>query len=259
MELEIRTRRKVQELLERKLKQHATLTTADCASLKDLPFHTRPVRADQDVVCQGDRPKHAVFVIDGMLARYHTLPSGVRQYLSFHIRSDLPDIQSLFLEVMDHSVSALNDAHIACFPHEPLLKLFLERPGVAFGFWRAMLVEAAVLRQAITNNSARHGETRLAHFFYEQHAKARIAGVAKGGTCHLPLTQSQLGQTLAMSHITVNRTLQKLRSQGAFEFRDGVLHILNQAAAPRIAEFDPTYLHVSKESEVATTPFDSRI
>jgi CRP-like cAMP-binding protein len=251
----ISTRANVLELLERKLTQHATLTPADITALHELPFHTKVVAANEDVVCQGERPDHAVFVIDGMLARYHTLQNGVRQYLSFHIRADLPDIQSLFLDIMDHSVCAMDDGCIACLLHKALTEVLRKHPGIGFGFWRIMLIEAAVLRQAITNNSARDPVTRLAHVFCEQYAKARIAGVAKGRTCPLPLTQSQLGQTLGMSHISINRMLQKLRTEDAIEFRDGLLEIRHPAAAARRAGFDPTYLHETKESVLANTAF----
>jgi hypothetical protein len=34
-------------------------------------------------------------ILGGMLARHHTLPGGDRQYLSFHIAGDMPDLQSL--------------------------------------------------------------------------------------------------------------------------------------------------------------------
>jgi CRP-like cAMP-binding protein len=69
---------------------------------------TRALSPGEDIVCQGDRPDVAVFVLSGMLARYHTLPSGDRQYLAFRIRGDLPDVQGLLLSVLDHSLCAMD-------------------------------------------------------------------------------------------------------------------------------------------------------
>jgi hypothetical protein len=34
----------------------------------------------------------------GMVARYHLLHNGRRQYLSFHIAGDMPDAQALFID-----------------------------------------------------------------------------------------------------------------------------------------------------------------
>jgi CRP-like cAMP-binding protein len=59
----------------------------------------RKVEKGTDILRQGDRPHVTVMVRSGMLARYHTMPSGDRQYLSLHVAGDLPDLQSLFLGI----------------------------------------------------------------------------------------------------------------------------------------------------------------
>lgn len=45
--------------------------------------------------------------MSGMVARYHLLRNGRRQYLSFHIAGDMPDSQALFIDKMDHAVCAI--------------------------------------------------------------------------------------------------------------------------------------------------------
>ncbi|MGD9803064.1 MAG: cyclic nucleotide-binding domain-containing protein [Hyphomicrobiaceae bacterium] len=101
-----------------KASQHGTLDAADRAAIRDMRSRVRVLAATEDIVHQGERPDVAVLVLGGMLGRYHTLPSGDRQYLSFHISGDMPDVQSLFLIVMDHSVCAMNRSEIALFPHD---------------------------------------------------------------------------------------------------------------------------------------------
>jgi len=141
------------DLLLVKMEQHGTLTAADKSAVCAVRAQTRSLGPGEDVVSQGERPDVAVFVLSGMLARYHTLPSGDRQYLSFHIKGDLPDVQGLLLSVMDHSLCALDAAEIAILPHDPLVDLCLRRPGVCFAFWRLTLVDAAIFRQAITTTA----------------------------------------------------------------------------------------------------------
>lgn len=242
----------------RKVSEHATLTTADAAALRSLPFETKTLSTDEDIVSQGDEPEVAVFVISGMLGRYHTLANGDRQYLAFHLTADMPDVQSVFLRVMDHSLCAMNAAEIALFRHDELTKLFLKRPGITFALWRMTLVDAAIFRQAITNNSSRDPATRLAHFCCEQYFRARQAGLSDGDSCSLPVNQVQLGQTLGISHISINRALQRLRKDGLLELRSGRLTVYNWKSLVRLSGFDPTYLHVNKESEISRTPFRAR-
>lgn len=45
---------------------------------------------------------------------------GKRQIFSFHLAGDVPDLQSLHLSVMDHSLMTLAPSKLAAFiPHEP--------------------------------------------------------------------------------------------------------------------------------------------
>lgn len=234
----------VMELLIGRLRAHTSLTTAEQRAVRALPFRIRKAEAAHDIVCQGDRPDHAVFVLKGMLARYHTLATGDRQYLSFHIAGELPDIQSLFLDVMDHSVCSMNDALIALFPHSPIKSVLRQHPSAAFAFWRLTLIDAAVFRQAITNTSRTH-VARLAHLFCEQYFRAREYGLTDGRTCSLPLNQTQLGQALGMAQISVHRALQRLRRERLVELRAGDLTVHDWDGLARIAGFDPLYLHVA--------------
>ena len=246
---------RARDLLLAKVREHGTLTAADEAALCAVRAQAITLAPGEDIVSQGDRPDVAVFVLSGMLARYHTLPNGDRQYLSFHIKGDLPDVQGLLLTILDHSLCAMDRAEIAVLPHDHLVNVCRRRPGVAFAFWRLTLIDAAIFRQAITNNGIRGHSVRLAHFFCEQYFRAREAGLADGESCSLPLNQSELGQALGMSHISVNRAMQALRKLRVADLRSGRLQILNWHGLVRVAEFDPTYLHIDKISKVSLTRF----
>lgn len=234
----------IMELLVSTAGKHRALAAADISGIRELPFRLKSIAPGQDVVHQGERPEVAVFVVDGMLARYHILPSGDRQYLSFHIAGDLPDVQSLFLRVMDHSVCAMDRATLALVPHEPLLQLLEKRPRVCFAFWRLTLTDAAIFRQAITNRS-RSQVARLAHLFCELYYRAKKNGLANGDSCAFPVNQAELGHALGMSHISVNRAMQRLRKPQLVEFRHGTLTVLDWTGLVRISGFDPLYLHVA--------------
>jgi CRP-like cAMP-binding protein len=202
------------------------------------------LQPDEDLIREGDEPEASALVLEGMVARYHTLPSGTRQYLSFHLAGDLPDVQTLFLDKMDHAICAVGRAHVAMFAHEDILALFKQRPSIGIAIWRKTLIDAAIFREAITNNSSRPPRTRMAHLFCELYYRARSSGLEKSATLHLPLHQGQLGDALGMSLVTVNRTLQALRRTGAMEFRNGELTVRDWKRLTDIGEFDPAYLHM---------------
>ena len=234
------------DVLIRKLKEHSSLNGADVAAIRRLPDTERTIGPGEDIVRQGDRPKVSVVVLKGMTARYHMLRGGGRQYLSLHIAGDMPDAQSLFLERMDHAVCAMDDVVIALIPHKALLKLFDERPVASFAFWRETLIDAAIFREAITNNGARPLPARLAHFFCEQFYRARMIGLTKGNACRLPLTQTEIGETVGASLPSITRGLHVLRKSKAMELRSGELHVLDWERLIELGEFNPGYLHLKK-------------
>ena len=151
------------ELLVQTLGRHSTLSIRDERAIRKLHTRVSKVTRGADIVRQGDSPHVAVIVISGMLARYHTTPGGDRLYLSLHIAGDLPDLQSLFLGVMDHSLCALNEAQIASFPHAEILSLLKRAPSAVLAFWRQTLIDSAIFRQGITRNGTSSAVARVAN------------------------------------------------------------------------------------------------
>jgi CRP-like cAMP-binding protein len=235
-----------QQILVRKLQEHSRLSGEDVAEIRSWRHATKDLEPNEDLIRQGDRPNVSALVVSGMVARYHLLQDGRRQYLSFHTAGDMPDSQALFIDQMDHAVCAIGPALVASIPHKDMIATFDRRPSIAFAIWRETLIDAAIFREAITNNSARAMPARMAHLFCELFYRARASGLAKGNTCQAPVSLAQLGETLSMSIASVNRTLQTLRANRLVDFGNGELIIRNWRRLVETGEFDPHYLHLKK-------------
>jgi len=230
-----------------KLREHSRLSNEDLAEIRGLSFSLRELADHEDLIRQGDEPDRSVVVLSGWVARYHLLPSGARQYLSFHMPGDWPDAQALFLERMDHAVCAIGPALVASIAHKELIRAMTRRPAVGFAIWRETLIDAAIFREAITNNSARAKPARMAHLFCELFYRARALGHVHDETLQLPVSLIQLGEALGMAIATVNRTLVELRASRAVDFRSGTLRMQNWPRLCAIGEFDAGYLHLKKQ------------
>ncbi|MDA9422060.1 MULTISPECIES: Crp/Fnr family transcriptional regulator [Bradyrhizobium] len=239
---------KAHDVLIRNLCGHTALTAEDIAEIRTLTFTVRDFLPNEDFIRQGDRPEHSALVVSGMVARYHLLGSGRRQYLAFHLTGDLPDAQGLFIDQMDHGLSALGPASVAFIPHRELFIAFRRRPTFSLAVWRETLRDAAIFREAITNNSARPMQARMAHLFCELFYRAREAGLVRGNRCRVPISLAQLGETLGMAIATVNRTLAELRRSGAMDLRDGELIVLKWRELRQLGDFSPIYLHLKRQS-----------
>jgi CRP-like cAMP-binding protein len=235
------------DVLLKKLSKHSKLDPTDKEAIRQFSCKLRELASGEDFLRQGDKPTASAVVLEGVVARYHTLGSGRRQYLSVHFPGDWPDAQGLFIDRMDHSVCAIGKAVLCAIPHEELIAAFRRHPSVSFAIWRETLIDAAIFREAITNNGSRSATVRVAHFFAEAHYRMNMVGLCKEGVCELPFSQTQLGELLGLSLVSISRSLAELRGAGAVDFAFGRLSIHDPEAIARRGDFDPTYLHDGRQ------------
>jgi len=229
----------------------APLSEQMAKAVLNLPVSVRELRADQDIVRQGDRPSQCCLVVEGFLCRYKVLQDGTRQILSFHVPGDIPDLQSLHIDVMDHSLASNFASTVALISHDALKDLCRAQPRIADVFWRDTLIDAAIFREWIVNVGTREAYGRIAHLICEVFMKLRAVGLANGNSFNLPLTQSEIGDATGLSTVHVNRTIMELRADGLITLEKGHCTINNLKGLNEAAMFDPTYLHLKGTSKAA--------
>jgi CRP-like cAMP-binding protein len=227
----------------RRLRLSTALDPADIEAIQRLPIATRELPAQAAIVREGERPTHCCLIVEGYACRSKTTDSGKRQILSIHIPGDVPDLQSLYLHVMDHDLTTLSRCRVALIPHDALLALTRERPMVAAALWRETLVDAAVFREWIVNVGRRSAASRMAHLLAEVGERLAAVGLAEGDRFELPMTQSDLADALGLSSVHVNRVIQELRRAGMLEMRKHAVALLDRPRLKRLADFDALYLH----------------
>jgi CRP-like cAMP-binding protein len=176
------------------------------------------------------------------------VPDGKRQITAFHTPGDVPDLHSLHIKVMDHSLGAIAASQVFLVPHEKMRATLAAEPSLRDLLWRDTLIDAAVFREWTVNVGRRSAYTRIAHLLCEVLLRMRAVGLASGDSCDLPLTQEELGDATGLSNVHVNRSLQELRGDGLIELRRGSLKVLDWERLTEAGEFDPTYLHLRKDA-----------
>ena len=178
------------------------------------------------------------------MCRYKLIADGKRQITGFYIPGDIPDLQSLYLHVMDHSVGTLIPSKIAFIPHDPLRAVLRKHPILAEAFWRDTLIDAARFREWIIGLGRRDAYTRIAPLFCELFVRHRAVALTENHGFDLHTTQAELGDALGLSTVHVNRVLQDLRKDGLISLRGKSLAILDWNGLKQAGEFDPLYLHL---------------
>jgi CRP-like cAMP-binding protein len=238
------------ERLIRKLESISDLPEADRNALRALPLSVHTVNADSDLVSEGEQPGDCCLLIDGFVARYKILPNGGRQIFSFHVPGDIPDLQSLHLRTMDHSLVALVTSQIGRIPHGALHSLTEHFPRIAAALWRDTLIDAAIFREWLAGVGRRSAKQRVAHLFCELFIKYRAVGLAEERGFQLALTQAEMADALGLSTVHVNRVLQELRADGVLSTRGRFLAIEDWAKMCGAGDFEPGYLHLDPKLHI---------
>ena len=231
------------QVLVRKLESITDLTSAETKALLALPLRLQEIKADQDVVREGDRPSQCCLLIEGFAARYKFTDKGKRQIFAFHTPGDIPDVLSLQLKTMDHTLGTITACTMGFIQHEHMRELLRQHPRLKDVFWRETLIDAAIFREWMIGIGRRDAKTRIAHLFCEMVCRLRAVGLETNSTVPLPLTQNEVGDALGLSTVHVNRMVQELRGDALLEWENGVLTVLDWDRLTQAGEFDPTYLH----------------
>jgi len=113
-------------------------------------------------------------------------------------------------------------------------------------------IEEYYLTQQIVRLGRQTAYERLAHFLLELYHRLQTAGLAQNERFFLPLTQELLADTLGLSSVHINRTLQQLRRDKLIHWKGGLFQLLNPEELRLIADFGvkatlPTTLHVAPQ------------
>lgn len=229
-----------------KLQWFTDFEQRDRRLIEELCSDVREYRAGDDLIAESEQPHQVFVLLDGWAYRYKLLSDGSRQITAYMLPGDVCDIYVFILKQMDHSVGLLSNAKVALFDKDRLLRTMHESPRVAEALWWSTLVDESVLRQWIVNVGQRQAYERVAHLFCELGLRLKMVGLSDGREFYMPVTQAQLGDTIGLTPVHVNRTLQRMREEKLIELDSKLLKICDIDRLTQIASFDPNYLHLER-------------
>ena len=225
-----------------KLQALAALTATDIAALEQISSQPRLYGPHLDLIRDDDVSEGAVLVLEGFACRYKQRQTGRRQIMAYLLPGDLSDVDALHLDRMDHAIGTLSLCLVVRVPHQALVDLTARHPNIAQALRLAKLAEEATLREWVVNLGCRSALERMAHLFCELMTRFETVGLVQDGSCPLPLTQLDLADTLGLSNVHVNRTLQEMRRQGLVELGSKSLRLIKPKRVQETGEFSPNYL-----------------
>lgn len=208
----------------------------------------RTLKAGEDIVREGDHTDVVHVILEGHGFRYKTLPDGKRQIIGYLVPGDFCDLYGFLLDKMDHGMAARTQCQVAELTEEHVLML-TSRPALARALWWSELVNGSILREWLVNMGRRTPSARVAHILCELLVRLQVVGQASADSFKLELSQAELGDTVGLTTVSVNRALQRLRGAGLIVQTGRDIVIPDVTALKAAADFDPGYLHFRQDRE----------
>lgn len=227
----------------RKLDGFEPLSASDREWLVSITKGAKAVPAGQDLIREGDHPQFVHVILDGFAARYKVTTEGNRQFFAYLIPGDFCDLHVALLRRMDHSIQTLSPCRVVRLPQSTIIEITDKQPALARALWWCTLVDEATLREWLVNLGQRKAEHRIAHLFCELDARMKAVALTRDGSFELPLTQMELGDTMGLSTVHVNRSLKELREAGLVTLRSQQIVIPDVERLKTYSGFEPSYLH----------------
>jgi len=227
-----------------KLEAFSGLTQVDREWLTTISSRTAFVAANTTLIGEGDVPDGVFLILEGFAYRYKTTPEGRRQIFGYLVPGDFCDLHVALLEEMDHSIGTLSACRVVKIPTRTVVDLTDNHPALARAFWWCSLVDEATLREWLVNVGQRSAVQRIAHLLCELHVRLKAVGLTTEGAFKLPITQTELADTVGLSNVHVNRSLKVLRDAGLVTFRGSSVVISNVEHLKHFSSFNPNYLHL---------------
>ncbi len=225
-----------------RLEHFTALTDQDKGWLNGLVTRFDEFPAGRDIRRQAEVSDGIFVVTAGHACSYKILPDGGRQILEFIFRGDHAELP---LEATDDGILALNHTAIAWINHHRFLSELADHPRVATALERHARQKLAILRERITSLGRRDAFARMAHLLCELFERLSVVGETVGHDYRLPVTQSELADTLGLSEVHCNRILRRLESERLIIYERRHLRIRDLDALKEAAAFNPTYLDLN--------------
>ena len=187
---------------------------------------------------QGSISPHVYTLLAGVLFRYRILEDGRRQIVNFVFPGDLIGLQGAMDDPLLHGCEALTDATLCVFSRDRIVQLFSEQPRLGYDLiWLAAKEESA-LEEHLVSIGRRTAQERLVYLAIFLVERGIATGLVKRSSLQISITQSQISDTLGLSLVHTNRTLQALRRKELVNWSLTSISIPDMELACEFAQYE---------------------
>lgn len=206
--------------------------------LTNLEKNERWYDENTNIYHGGDEAKNLYVVKQGWFISYIDLPDGTRLVVSIHHPGDILGFEGV--AYYDHAVS-LKSCTTGClcpFGKQDLDEIFTTAPRLT-----ALLFSLAVRKQILAVDrlkavSRMDARARLAYFLLNLACRLRLTNSTMTNEFRLPLTQTEIGDAIGLTNVSVSRTFSTMEEAGLVKRTDAGIKLLDEAALINLCDFE---------------------
>lgn len=196
-----------------------------------------------DSLChEGQKTTNIILIDTGYIVAVKRTAAGHQQNVALYVPGDLVDHESFTLGTSRCSAVALTSVTFHKVTHVRMQEMLDANAAYSKAFWHYVAFHGALSHEWLLNLGRRSAYARTAHLLCEIIYRTSAPSEELTITCPMPLTQTELADTLGLSVVHVNRTLMRLRQEGLINLRRGQIDVMDWPRFKHAAGFDPSYL-----------------
>lgn len=192
------------------------------------------------------KPSFAFTLFSGWVALYQTLDNGQRQILRIALPGDLLGFQRHANGTATHSAEAITATKLCAFPVKDFSKMMTDQPEVAARLIEMTARDIAICQQHLVCAGKKTAREKIAYLLLETFHRVRKQVPAdfneSDNSIYFPLTQEDIGDTVGLTNVHVNRMIKELEKDGILQCHHRRLSILKEDVMAEIGQFDASML-----------------
>lgn len=230
-----------------KMNFYACLSQTEKAALQDCVDNKHHLSRGQTLASAGEKTDKIDIVTDGWACRFKRAHDGSDQIIALMLPGDQCEDVSPVACRLDHDIRALSDLRVTRLDRRKLLSVIAPDSGLAEGLAWSSIVDRSIMGEWLLNVTRRPAAMRLAHLLCELFTRCAIIGRTQGNRMHFPLTQVAMSESLGLSPVHLNRSLQLLRRQQLVSVCRKTLTIIDWPRLAEFADYSDHYLHTGSK------------
>jgi CRP-like cAMP-binding protein len=211
----------------------ASLSDHDLDALRAAERSRQSFAPHREIVTEGMPVREAAILLSGWAFRVRQFADGRRQILGLLLPGDLIGMCRQRNPLAVTTIVALTEVTLCPAPDRGM------HGGLAEAYAVSGALEEAYLYRQIARLGRLSAYERIADWLLEVRERLTAAGLANARGLPMPLTQEMLGDTLGLTSVHVNRTLQSLRHERLIEWRGGKVELLDPDALVALLNHQP--------------------